>query len=61
MKYGVSFKVDIAPEQKDLLESKIKQTLESMGLEPESLFVVLKEKPDFIPAVAPANYTWVSR
>lgn len=61
MKYGVSFKVDIAPEQRDLLESKIKQTLESMGLAPESLFVVLREKPDFIPAVAPANYTWVSR
>ena len=61
MKYGVSFKVDIAPEQRDLLESKIKQTLESMGLEPESLFIVLREQPDFIPAVAPANYTWVSR
>lgn len=61
MKYGVSFKVDIAPEQSDLLESKIKQTLESMGLEPESLFIVLREQPDFISAVAPANYTWVSR
>ena len=61
MKYGVSFKVDIAPEQRDLLESKIKQILDSMGLEPESLFVVLKEKPDFIPAVAPATYTRVSR
>ena len=61
MKYGVSFKVDIAPEQRDLLESKIKQTLESMGLEPESLFIVLREQPDFISAVAPANYTWVSR
>lgn len=61
MKYGVSFKVDIAPEQRDLLESKIKQTLESMGLEPESLFIVLREQPDFTSAVAPANYTWVSR
>ena len=61
MKYGVSFKVDIAPEQRDLLESKIKQTLESMGLEPKSLFIVLREQPDFISAVAPANYTWVSR
>ena len=61
MKYGVSFKIDIAPEQRDLLESKIKQTLESMGLEPESLFIVLREQPDFISAVAPANYTWVSR
>ena len=61
MKYGVSFKVDIAPEQRDLLESKIKQTLESMGLESESLFIVLREQSDFISAVAPANYTWVSR
>ena len=61
MKYGVSFKVDIAPEQRDLLESKIKHTLESMGLEPESLFIVVREQLDFTSAVAPANYTWVSR
>ncbi len=61
VKYEVSFRVDITPGQKEALESKLKYTLKSMGLEPEALTIVLREKPDFIPAVMPATFTPVSR
>ena len=61
MKYEVSFKVDLMPAQKEALESKLKFTLQSMGLEPEDLFITLREKPDFIPAVEPATYTSVQK
>lgn len=61
MKFEVSFKVDLTPEQKKLLELHLADTLRLLGIEPEALTITLREKPDFIPAVAPATYTQVPR
>jgi hypothetical protein len=62
MKFEVSFKTDLTPEQREALDLwKIKYSLKAMGLEPEDLTITLREKPDFIPAVAPATYTQVPR
>ena len=60
MKFEVSFKVDITPMQKELLELHFANTLKLMGIEPEGMIISLCEKPDFIPAVAPATFTQVS-
>ena len=57
MEYRVSFNVDATAYQRKLLEAKIKQALESIGLEPEDLFVTIKWQQDFIPAVPPAGYS----
>lgn len=51
MEYRVSFNIDVTTYQRDLLEAKIKQVLESSGLEPEDLLVTIKWQQDFIPAV----------
>ena len=61
MRYEVSFKVDLTPKQQELLKLHLEDTLKLLGLEPEDLFITLREKPDFIPAVAPATYTPVPR
>ena len=59
MKFEVSFKVDITPRQRELLELRFTDALKLMGIEPEGMIVSLCEKPDFIPAVAPATFTQV--
>lgn len=61
MKFEINFKADLTPEKKELLELHLKDTLRLMGIEPEALAITLREKPDFIPAVAPATYTQVSK
>lgn len=58
MTFEVSFKVDINPLQKETLDEYIKHSLTQLGLEPKDLFIVLRERPDFIPAVpVAATYT----
>lgn len=52
MRYEISFKVELTPEKKELLELHLEDTLKLMGLEPEGLSIVLREKPDPTPAVA---------
>ena len=61
MKFEISFKADLTPEQKELLELHFADTLKLMGINPEDLTITLREKPDFVPAVGPATYTQVSR
>ena len=61
MRFEINFKADLTPEQKELLDLHLENTLKLMGLVPEDLTITLREKPDFIPAVAPATYTQVSR
>jgi hypothetical protein len=61
MKFEISFKADLTPEQKELLGRHLENTLKLIGIEPEALTIVLREKPDFIPAVMPATFTPVSR
>ncbi len=55
MKYEVSFKVDLTPEKKELLELHLEDTLKLMGIEPEGLTIALREKPDPIPAISIAE------
>jgi hypothetical protein len=61
MKFEISFKADLTPEQKEFLELHFENTLKLMGLAPEDLTITLREKPDFIPAVEPATFTGVPR
>ena len=61
MKFEISFKADLTPEKKELLDLHFADILRLMGIEPEALSITLREKPDFIPAVGPATYTQVSR
>lgn len=61
MKYEISFKADLTPEKKELLELHLEDTLKLLGLEPEDLTIALREKLDFIPAVEPATYTQVPK
>lgn len=61
MKFEINFKANLTLEQKELLELHLADTLKLMGIEPEALTITLREKPDFIPAIAPATYTPVSR
>jgi hypothetical protein len=61
MKFEISFKADLTPEQKEFLELHFADTLKLMGLAPEELTITLREKPDFIPAVEPATFTGVPR
>ena len=51
MIFEISFKADLSPEKKELLELHFADTLKLMGIEPEELFIVLREKPDPIPAI----------
>ena len=50
MKYEISFKADLTPEQKELLELHLAGVLKIMGLVSEELSITLREKPDPIPA-----------
>ena len=61
MKFEISFKADLTPEKKELLDLHFTDTLRLMGIEPEDLTITLREKPDFIPAVEPATFTGVPR
>jgi hypothetical protein len=61
MKFKISFKADLTPEQKEFLDLHFENTLKLMGLVPEDLTITLREKPDFIPAVGPATFTGVPR
>jgi hypothetical protein len=61
MKFEINFKADLTPEQKELLDLHLAGTLKLMGINPEGLTITLREKPDFIPAVAPATYIQVPR
>lgn len=57
MRYEISFKADLTPEKKELLELHLEDTLKLMGLEPEALSIALREKPDPISAIPPAKLT----
>lgn len=57
MRFEISFKADLTPEKKELLDQHFEDTLKLMGIEPEDLTITLREKPDFIPAVGPATFT----
>lgn len=61
MKFEINFKADLTPEQKELLDRHLENTLKLIGIEPEALTITLREKPDFIPAVWPAIFTGVPR
>ena len=61
MKFEINFKADLTPEQKELLDLHLEDTLKLMGIKPEALTITLREKPDFIPAVEPATYTQVPK
>ena len=61
MKFEINFKADLTPEQKELLDLHLENTLKLMGIQPEALTITLREKPDFIPAVWPATFTRVPR
>jgi hypothetical protein len=61
MKFEINFKADLTPEQKELLDLHLENTLKLIGIEPEALTITLREKPDFIPAVCPATFTGVPR
>lgn len=56
MKFEVSFKVDLTPEQRSVLNIwNIKHSLKAIGLEPEDFIISLKESPDPIPAISIAE------
>ena len=55
MQFEVSFKVDLTAQQRELLELHLEDTLKLLGLEPRDLIIVLREKPDPIPAQYPRN------
>lgn len=61
MKFEINFRADLTPEQKELLDRHLENTLKLIGIEPEALTITLREKPDFIPAVWPATFTGVPR
>ena len=61
MRFEINFKADLTPEQKELLDLHLENTLKLMGIQPEALTITLREKPDFIPVAWPATYTQVSR
>ena len=61
MTFEVSFKVDINPVKRETFENFIKHYLTQQGLEPKDLTIVLREQPDFIPAVPVATYTKITR
>ena len=61
MTFEVSFKVDINPVKRETFENSIKHYLTQQGLEPKDLTIVLREQPDFIPAVSVATYTKITR
>ena len=61
MTFEVSFKVDINPVNRETFENSIKHYLAQQGLEPKDLTIVLREQPDFIPAVHAATYTKITR
>ncbi len=50
MTYEISFKADLTPEKKEFLELHLEDALKLLGLEPEALFITLREKPDPLPA-----------
>jgi hypothetical protein len=52
MKFEISFKADLTPEKKELLDLHFAGILRLMGIEPEALTITLREKPEPIPAVA---------
>ncbi len=52
MKFEISFKADLTPEQKELLDLHFEDTLKLMGLVPEDLTITLREKPDPVPAIS---------
>lgn len=55
MQFEVSFKVNLIPEQRELLELHLENTLKLLGLKPKDLIIALREKPDPIPAQYPKN------
>lgn len=55
MKFEINFKADLTPEQEELLDLHLADTLKRMGIEPEALTITLREKPDPIPAAWPAT------
>lgn len=57
MKFEISFKADLTPEKKELLDLHLEDILKLMGIKPEALTITLREKPDFIPAAWPATFT----
>ena len=50
MKFEINFKADLTPEQKELLDRHLENTLKLMGIKPEALTITLREKPDPLPA-----------
>jgi hypothetical protein len=51
MKFEVSFKTELTPEQREALDIwNIKYSLKALGLEPEDFIIALKEKLDPKPA-----------
>jgi hypothetical protein len=58
VKFEISFKADLTPEQKELLELHLEDTLRLLGIAAEGLTIILREKPDSIPAISIA---WVPR
>lgn len=57
MKFEISFKADLTPEQKELLDLNFADTLRIMGIEPEALSITLREKTDPVPAISIAEAT----
>lgn len=55
MQFEVSFKVDLTPEQRELLELHLEDTLKLLGLKPRDLIIALRERPDPIPAQYPRS------
>lgn len=56
MKFEISFKADLTPEKKELLELHFADTLRLMGIVPEALTITLREKLDPLPAVECKEY-----
>jgi hypothetical protein len=52
MKFEISFKADLTPEQKELLESHLEDTLRLLGITADNLTIILREKPEPIPAIS---------
>lgn len=55
MKFEINFKADLTPEQKELLDLHLENTLKLMGIKPEGLTITLREKPDPVPAISIAE------